>query len=184
MEEETSLDLVGSMRSVLAAILADEQNNAEHLGALVHKKPEKWMYAAGQLIQGSSIRSVRYKTGMNHKQVKEIQSAVLFHDEAKELKKHMAMGAANDIADAAELKGRILDNILSDPDRVNELGTSEYKDLSVSQKLDSERLARLMGDNVQRIEVKHVATPEEARALIDSLPEVMEAKTIELEEIL
>ena len=106
-----------------------------------------------------------------YRQVKEIQSAVLFHDEAKELKKNMAMNAASDIADAAELKGRILDNILSDPNRVDELGTSEYKDLSVSQKLDSERLARLMGENVQRIEVKHVTTPDEARALIDSLPE-------------
>lgn len=184
MEEETSLNLVSSMRSVLAGILADEQSNAEHLGALVHKKPEKWMYAASELMQGASIRSLKIKTGMNHKQIKAIQSVVLFHDEAKELKKHMAMNAASDIADAAELKGRILDNILSDPDRVNELGTSEYKDLSVSQKLDSERLARLMGDNVQRIEVKHVTTPDEARALIDSLPEVMEAETIELEETL
>lgn len=179
MEEETSLNLISSMRSVLAGILADEQRNTEHMSALVHKKPEKWMYAAGELMQGGSLRSVRAKTGMNYRQVKEIQSAVLFHDEAKELKKNMAMNAASDIADAAELKGRILDNILSDPNRVDELGTSEYKDLSVSQKLDSERLARLMGENVQRIEVKHVTTPDEARALIDSLPEVMEAEAIE-----
>jgi hypothetical protein len=49
----------------------------------------------------------------------------------------------------------------------------------VAGKVDMEAFDRVTGNNVQRIEVKHVTTPEEAMALIDNLPEVVDAEIVE-----
>jgi len=162
-------ELTLSMRQLLKDVLLKEQDDA-HGNALVLQRPEKWMGVASMMINGCSLRSARKEYGMTYQAVKKIQESVLFHEGATELKKMLAASAARDISDAAELKESIMDQYMNDSEKRAELTIKDYQLLSVSQKLDSERLLRFTGDNVQRIEVKHITTPEEAMSLIDSLP--------------
>jgi hypothetical protein len=61
--------------------------------------------------------------------------------------------------------------------KIREMGPKEIQLLSIASKVDMESFDRITGNNVQRIEVKHITTPEEAMKLIEELP------SIEVEEV-
>ena len=174
MSKEPTHELVlrKEMHDALSTILASEQEN-NHPAALANQNPEKWMEAAAIIMMGGRPFDLRRKLGMFAGTANKLYGLISTTDEAKLFRKERASQLAYQTANTAELQDRIVENLLSDEseDAVRAMGPKELQQLALAQKLSHEQFERITGNNVQKIEVRHITTPEEAQSMIDSLPE-------------
>lgn len=173
--EETQLDLTRIKREALSRILQEEQERASSPNVLCLSKPEKWLEAASMFISGASIHEVRQAMGLHHDIAKRINGVVKTSDEAALFRRERAIQLTNTIEDISSIGEKIAESFLDGSDNAKaKIAAAETKDLT-NLALAQEKLHRtfdnVTGNNVQRIEVKHITTPEEAMSLIDSLPE-------------
>lgn len=175
------ISLPDHLREAIQPILLDEQKRTSN-NSTSNVEPEKWTHAAALLLQGESQKKVSKITGLNRQTCRKIQGVVLTHGDAIAFRTEKAKQLANKAVAISELENKILDNLLDGSEQSEELirsyGPKELQLLSVAGKVDMEAFDRVTGNNVQRIEVKHVTTPEEAMALIDNLPEVVDAEIV------
>ena len=174
------LALKQELKDVLTEILLEEQENGPG-NSPACCRPDDWLKAPSLALSGCSIREMRRQTGMGHYPCKRIHGLVMAHDEAKNFRKERAIQLASHSVQLSELEGKIVENLL-DPEneeRVKEFGPKELQQLALAGKLSMESFDRVTGANVQRIEVTHKTTPEEARSLIDALTEAIDAEVIE-----
>jgi hypothetical protein len=64
-------------------------------------------------------------------------------------------------------------------EKIKKAETKDLANLAVAQEKLHRTFDNVTGNNIQKIEVRHITTPEEAMSLIDSLPE---AEVIDLGE--
>jgi hypothetical protein len=160
-----------------------EAQNSSHYNSLSNADPERWTKAAALLLQGVSQKKTAKEAKIDRTTAKDIQAMVLTHGDAVVFRREKAKQLAVKASSIAELEDKILGNLLDGSDeseeRIKEYGPKELQLLSVAGKVDMEAFDRVTGNNVQRIEVKHVTTPEEAIDLINNLPEVIDAEVVE-----
>lgn len=175
------LALHQEMKDVLSSILVQEQeiSNGSHTCV---KSPNKWMLGASIALSGGNLRAMRKDAGLDYYTAKRIYGLVMCHDEAKLFRKERAIQIAAHSAQLSEIGSAIAENILKpeNADKLAEYGPKELQNIELASKLSMEQFDRVTGNNVQRIEVKHITTPQEAMDLIDSLPEAKEVEIIDL----
>lgn len=173
-EAEPTHELVlrKEMHEALTTILTREQEN-NHPNSLANANPEKWMEAASMIMMGGRPFDLRRKLGMFNGTANQIYGLISTTDEAKVFRKERASQLAYQTANTADLQDKIIENLLSDEseEAVKAMGPKELQQLALAQKLSHEQFERVTGNNVQKIEVRHITTPEEAMSMIDALPE-------------
>ena len=181
MSDEPTHEIVlrKEMHDCLTTLLQQEQENG-HYACLANSNPEKWMEAAAIIMAGGRPFDLRKKLGMFRVTANKLYGLISTTDEAKLFRKERASQLAYQAANTAELQDKIIENLLSDEseDAIKAMGPKELQQLSLAQKLSHEQFERVTGNNVQKIEVRHITTPEEAMSLIDALPE---AEVIDVE---
>ena len=160
------------MQDALTTILAQEQDSGYYT-SLANTNPEKWMKAAAVIMAGGRPFDLRRDMGMNQQTANKLYGLISTTDEAKLFRKERASQLAYQTANTAELQDKIIENLLSDEseEAIRAMGPKELQQLALAQKLSHEQFERITGNNVQKIEVRHITTPEEAQSMIDSLPE-------------
>lgn len=173
MSEE--LEPVTELRRALGVVLDDERKGRPPQ-ALCNYDPESWLAVASKLVQGQSLLKTSKETGIDRGTCREIQAIVLTHEDAALFRQMKSRQLATKSMQIAELENKILDVLLDgselSEERIREMGPKELQLLAIAGKVDIEAFDRITGNNVQRIEVKHITTPEEAMDLIDSLPSI------------
>ena len=171
--DETQLSMLKhEMKEAASTLLAQEQV-IHGANAMPNANPEKWMEAAMIFMAGGKPFDARKQLGMHSSTASRIYGLIMTSGEAERFRKERTMQIAAHSADLHEIGEQITANLLSDEGRarLKEMGPKELQQLAVAQKLSGEEFSRLTGNNVQRIEVRHITTPEEAMSLIDALPE-------------
>ena len=174
MSDEPNHDLIlrKEMHEATAELLAKEQEGTNSY-SLANQNPQRWLEAAAICMAGGKPYDLRKKLGMHNDTANRIFGLVTTSDEAKVFRRERTSQLAYQTANTAQLADRILENLLSDEseDTVKAFGPKELQQLAIAQKVAHEQFERLTGNNVQKIEVRHITTPEEAQSMIDSLPE-------------
>ena len=85
------------------------------------------------------------------------------------------MSLANTIEDISLIGDKIAATFLDGSEaaqaKIDAAETKDLTNLALAQEKLYRTFSNVTGNNVQRIEVKHITTPEEAQDLINSLPE-------------
>ena len=174
MDEEVSIELRDAMRDALSRILLEEQEKAVG-NSLCTSNPERWMQAASMFMAGSSVYEVKNKLKMHHNIAKRINGVIKTSDEARLFRQERAIQLANTIDDISSIGERIAASFLDGSDeaeeKIRKAETKDLANLAVAQEKLHRTFDNVTGNNVQKIEVRHITTPEEAMSLIDSLPE-------------
>ncbi len=161
------------MHSALTKILNKVQAETG-TNSLSNQEPDRWLSAAAVIMAGGKPFDIRKQFGMHQHTANAIYGIVSTSEDAVRFREQRAQQLAAQIANEATLSDQITENLLYTPEgqqKVKEAGFKELQNAALSQKLLHEQFDRVTGNNVQRIEVKHITTPEEAMSLIDSLPE-------------
>lgn len=175
MNESTELTnekMRQELQEAVGTLLIKAQNESNP-HALANVNPGKWMIAASRVLCGAKPFDLRRDIGFHHDLANSIYGFVSTHDDSQKFRLERARQLAYQAANTAELQDKIIAHLTSDEaaDRVKEFGPKELQQLALAQKLSQEQFDRVTGNNVQKIEVRHITTPEEAMSLIDSLPE-------------
>ena len=180
--EETQIDLRTRMRDALAPMLVHEQEKTAK-NSLPNNNPEKWLTAASLFLSGASVHEVKHTMKLNHHIAKRINGIVKASDEARLFREERAIQLASTIDEINSIGEKIAASYLDgSPEAEAKIKKAETKDLAnlaVAQEKLHRTFDNVTGNNVQKIEVRHITTPEEAMSLIDSLPE---AEVIDVEE--
>ena len=181
-DEETQLDLKTRMRDALAPMLANEQEKTAK-NSLPNNNPEKWLTAASLFLSGASVHEVKKTMNLNHHIAKRINGIVKASDDARVFRQERAIQLASTIDEINSIGEKIAASYLDgSPEALEKIKRAETKDLAnlaVAQEKLHRTFDNVTGNNVQKIEVRHITTPEEAMSLIDALPE---AEIIDVEE--
>jgi len=181
-DEETQLDLKTRMRDALAPMLASEQEKTAK-NSLPNNKPEKWLTAASLFLSGASVHEVKKTMNLNHHIAKRINGIVKASDDARVFRQERAIQLASTIDEINSIGERIaasyLDGSPEAEEKIKKAETKDLANLAVAQEKLHRTFDNVTGNNIQKIEVRHITTPEEAMSLIDSLPE---AEVIDVEE--
>ena len=153
--EETSIDLKDRMRDALAPMLAMEQERTAK-NSLANNNPQRWLAAASIYLAGDEARAFRQERAM------QLASTI---DEISSIGEKIAASYLDGSAEAEE--------------KIKKAETKDLANLAVAQEKLHRTFDNVTGNNVQKIEVRHITTPEEAMSLIDALPE---AEIIDVEE--
>ena len=179
-EDGGQIELNDQMLKALTAIL-DSERAVRGKMALCHTRPNDWVRAASLLVQGISVLKVSKEVKIDRNTGYAIQGLVLTSDDSSLFRKMKSEQIAVKSMQVADLESKILDNLLDGSElsdaRIRQMGPKEIQLLSIASKVDMESFDRITGNNVQRIEVKHITTPEEAMKLIEELP------SVEIEEV-
>jgi len=159
------------MHNALTKILNKVQSETG-TQSLANKDPKRWTEAAAVIMAGGKPFDLRKKFGMHQYTANDIYGIVSTSEDAVKFREQRAQQLAYQAANTATLQDKILENLMDEKNEAyKEYGPKELQQLALAQKLSHEQFDRVTGNNVQRIEVKHITTPEEAMSLIDSLPE-------------
>ena len=180
--EETSIDLKDRMRDALAPMLAMEQERTAK-NSLANNNPQRWLAAASMFLAGSSMHDVKKELDMHHYIARRINGIVKTCDEARVFRQERAMQLASTIDEISSIGEKIaasyLDGSAEAEEKIKKAETRDLANLAVAQEKLHRTFDNVTGNNVQKIEVRHITTPEEAMSLIDALPE---AEVIDVEE--
>ena len=159
------------MHSALTKILNKVQAETG-TNSLSNQEPERWLAAAAVIMAGGKPFDIRKQFGMHQHTANAIYGIVSTSEDAVRFREQRAQQLAYQAANTAGLQDKILENLMDEDNKsYKDYGPKELQQLALAQKLSHEQFDRVTGNNVQRIEVKHITTPEEAMSLIDSLPE-------------
>jgi len=179
---ETQIDLVDRMRDALAPMLANEQEKTAK-NSLSNNNPERWLSAASMFLAGSSIHEVKKTLDMHHYIARRINGVVKASDEARLFRQERAIQLVSTIDEISSIGEKIaasyLDGSEDAEEKIKKAETKDLANLAVAQEKLHRTFDNVTGNNVQKIEVRHITTPEEAMSLIDALPE---AEVIDVEE--
>ena len=180
--KETSIELKDRMRDALAPMLAMEQERTAK-NSLANNNPQRWLAAASMFLAGSSMHDVKMELDMHHYIARRINGIVKTCDEARVFRQERAMQLASTIDEISSIGEKIaasyLDGSAEAKEKIKKAETKDLANLAVAQEKLHRTFDNVTGNNVQKIEVRHITTPEEAMSLIDALPE---AEVIDVEE--
>jgi hypothetical protein len=162
------------MRNALGKLLLEEQERmAPH--AIVNKDPERWLNAATMFLHGAGVFEVREKFNLHNDASRRINGLVKTSDECKLFMRERAMSLANTIEDISLIGDKIAATFLDGSEaaqaKIDAAETKDLTNLALAQEKLYRTFSNVTGNNVQKIEVRHITTPEEAQDLINSLPE-------------
>jgi len=173
-DEDTQIDLKSRMRDALAPMLATEQEKTAK-NSLPNNNPEKWLTAASLFLSGASVHEVKKTMTMNHHIAKRINGIVKASDDARVFRQERAIQLASTIDEINSIGEKIaasyLDGSPEAEEKIKKAETKDLANLAVAQEKLHRTFDNVTGNNIQKIEVRHITTPEEAMSLIDSLPE-------------
>ena len=172
--KETSIELKDRMRDALAPMLAMEQERTAK-NSLANNNPQRWLAAASMFLAGSSMHDVKKELDMHHYIARRINGIVKTCDEARGFRQERAMQLASTIDEINSIGEKIassyLDGSAEAEEKIKKAETKDLANLAVAQEKLHRTFDNVTGNNVQKIEVRHITTPEEAMSLIDALPE-------------
>lgn len=153
-------DLPARVDNTLKDILLEAQQYASPM-SLEKVNPEKWLTAANEILQGVSRRKVQHGTlSGNTTAYNRIKAQLMESPVCGDLKRQLAvrnLEQLNYTAEIREMVGEALIERFGDKDALKDVKPEEmikmYRELSVANKLDTETLMRVRGDNVQKIEI-------------------------------
>ena len=162
------------MHNALGKLLLEEQERmAPH--AIVNKDPERWLNAATMFLHGAGVFEVREKFNLHNDASRRINGFVKTSEECKLFMRERAMSLANTIEDISLIGDKIAATFLDGSEaaqaKIDSAETKDLTNLALAQEKLYRTFSNVTGNNVQKIEVRHITTPEEAQDLINSLPE-------------
>jgi len=164
--EESKVDLQKLKTEALSNLLQEEQERMlPH--AIVNKHPQRWMSAAAMFMQGAGVFEVRQKFNLHNDAARRINGLVKTSDECKLFMRERAMSLANTIEDISMIGDKIAATFLDGSEaaqaKIDAAETKDLTNLALAQEKLYRTFSNVTGNNVQRIEVKHITTPEEAQ---------------------
>ena len=155
---EVSAELEERLNKDLKDILLDVQSHGQgqDLAAL---NPERWLEIAGALCKGVPPSRIYREEGGNYYSILKVKAQLSESPVANDLKRELSTHVIGNLQFNAEIAPRLNSVILEKLERgeAEDISLVELmkakRELSVDNKLSNEVLARLRGDNVQRIEV-------------------------------
>jgi len=192
-DAEVSAELQERMEVDLKEVLVDVQQVAGHHNDLAINKPEKWLQIAGMLCRGISPTKIYEEYGGNYYSILRIRAQLSESPVANDLKRELSTHVVENLHFNSEIAPKLNSEILKKLDRgeAEDVSLTELikakRELSVDNKLSNEVLARLRGDNVQRIEVTQktesfedmMKALREAQAQIPKPAEVVDVEATE-----
>lgn len=173
----------------LQQILADVQGYCA-VRCLAKQRPEQWIEGASLLLQGDGPRIVANKTGLSFYTVKTIQAQVFESPVASDLRRELAVRNLMSLETTVELSetiGAKLEKRLAEmtDEELKEISPLDLarmkREISTANKLDTDTLLKVRGDNVQTINVVHKT--ESYEDMMASVREARGEKVIEAEVI-
>jgi hypothetical protein len=128
---------------------------------MARSKPEKWLFIAGELCKGKAASRIFREQGGDYYAIRKIQAQIAESPVANDLKRELSTHVVENLQFSAEIQPKLNSVILEKLERgeAEDMNLGDLmkakRELGVDMKLANETLARLRGDNVQRIEVTH-----------------------------
>ena len=159
LSPEVGAELEERIQKDLKKVLADVQSVAGHHNDLCKIRPQKWLEIASALCKGVPPTRI-YKEGKgNYYSILKIKAQLSESPVANDLKRELSTHIIENLQFNSDIAPRLNSVILQKLERgeAEDVSLTELikakRELSVDNKLSNEVLARLRGDNVQRIEV-------------------------------
>jgi hypothetical protein len=193
VDPEVSAELEERIQKDLREVLVDVQAVAGHHNDLCKNRPQKWLTIASALCKGVPPTKIYEEVGGNYYSILKVKAQLSESPVANDLKRELSTHIIGNLQFNSEIAPRLNSVILQKLEKgeaedvpLTELMKAK-RELSVDNKLSNEVLARLRGDNVQRIEVTQktesfedmMKALREAQAQMPKPAEVVDVETIE-----
>jgi len=188
LEKVQDAALSAEVNQEIKAMLHEDREGSP-LMSLEHTHPERWCEVARMLIEGCSYNSIlRGPAADNKGLLRRVRAQMDSNPRVGDLKRELSIRALDGLTQTSELRRSIgekfrdkLEGMTEEEIQGMELESwaKIHKDMTLAEKLDTETVMKLRGENIQKIEVTQKVSDEDIRELEAQLIAKVEANRAE-----